>query len=69
MNLASLRARYAAQHEKKPFHDGTFHGWSAERTPDAPFHFTDGVSLYVSEQEPAEGEDFLTDAKRPIFPA
>lgn len=60
MELASLKARYAAQHEKKSFHNGTFSGvWSEHRTERTPYHFSDGVTLYVSEDEPDADQDFL----------
>lgn len=66
MELAAADAMYKQIHEDRPFHDGTFNGWSEKRTAFAPYHFEDGVHLYVAEFDVNPDDDFL---KAPdVFP-
>lgn len=50
---------YGDLHEKAPFHDGTFKEWSAKRTQATPYHFRDGVHIWVSREDLTPGDDFL----------
>lgn len=46
--LAAAQALYADQHMERPYHDGSFQSWSKERTRAYPFHYRDGVSMYLA---------------------
>lgn len=43
-----MEARYDEIHEELPYHDGTFTGWSSKRDKRHPYHYRDGVTLWVS---------------------
>lgn len=60
MNEAAARHRYEELHRERPFHDGSFSRWSKERTESTPFHFQDGVEVYVSLTDDNPDDDFLT---------
>lgn len=51
---------YAELHEARPFHDGSFMSWSAERTRSHPYHFRDGVTVYVADEDAAPWDEFTT---------
>lgn len=59
MQLEAAQRLYALNHEKKPYHDGTFSNWAAEPSRDFPFHFTDGVRLWMAREELAPDDDWL----------
>lgn len=59
MQLAGAQALYAALHKDAPFHDGSFANWSADRSRDFPFHFSDGVTIWMSPTELAPDDKFL----------
>lgn len=59
MENAAASWRYQHIHEDEPFHDGTFTHWSATRSVDTPYHFGDGVSVWVSPQDLTPDDDFL----------
>jgi hypothetical protein len=60
MVLASAEARYDALHDKAPFHDGTFTKWAAARDDAHPYHFRDGVTVWVSPTDVNPDDDFLS---------
>ncbi len=60
MALAAARRRYEALHKDRPYHDGSWKRWSAEASELFPFHFSDGVHLWVSEHDLTPDDDFLT---------
>jgi len=60
--LEAAKAFYADLHAEAPFHDGSFKRWATERSRAFPFHFTDGVSIWLSPVELSPGEDFLNPA-------
>lgn len=51
---------YEALHEKRPFHDGTFTSWVAEASRSHPYHFRDGVTVYVADEDAAPWDEFTT---------
>ena len=50
---------YDLLHEERPFHDGSFARWSKERSWDYPFHYLDGVNIWLSPVELNPDDDFL----------
>lgn len=63
--LEAAKGLYAALHEDKPYHDGSFKRWAKERSHSTAFHFSDGVSFYLSEADDPDAEDFLRPATAP----
>lgn len=51
---------YEALHEKRPFHDGTFTSWSEHASRSHPYHFRDGVTVYVTDEDQAPWDEFTT---------
>ncbi len=51
-------------HEKRPFHDGTFPtdpaAWAEKATREHPYHYRDGVSIYVAAEDLDPDDDFLS---------
>jgi hypothetical protein len=60
MDLAAAKRRYAALHEALPFHDGSFKSWVKERSDSHPFHFSDGVQVWVSDVDYSPDDNFLS---------
>jgi hypothetical protein len=61
MVLRWAEARYDALHKDLPFHDGTFTSWGKERTNRTPFHYRDGVRIWVSKFDLTPDDNFLGD--------
>lgn len=59
MQLAAINALYDEQHKAKPYHDGLFRIWGEKRTPLTPFHYREGVTLWISREDLTPGDDFL----------
>lgn len=59
MEAASANALYDKRHDALPFHDGTFESWAKHRTPSHPYHFRDGVTVWVHTEDLAPDDDFL----------
>lgn len=59
MVLADANARYEEQHKSKPWHDGAFESWAAERDAEHPFHFKTAVTLWLSEHDLTPHDHFL----------
>lgn len=57
--LAFANWRYDQLHEKQPFHDGTFTRWSDTRSMRTPYHYRDGVRVWVSAHDLNPDDDFL----------
>lgn len=51
---------YERIHEKRPFHDGTFKSWAEEASESHPYHFRDGVTVYVADEDQAPWDEFTT---------
>jgi hypothetical protein len=62
MEREAAKWRYTELHKAKPFHDGTFTTWSADRTLTTPYHFGDGVSIDVAAKDWKPDDDFLNSA-------
>lgn len=67
MELAAIEARYDKIHEELPYHDGTFKVWSAERSERFPYHYRDGVRLWIS-KDPDESENIFRPPARGLLP-
>ena len=50
---------YDDLHEKVPFHDGTFTDWSPKWSRATPYHYKDGVQIWVSRHDLTPDDDFL----------
>lgn len=61
MALAAAQRKYDELHEAKPFHDGTFKVWAEKRSDRTPFHYLDGVRIWVSAHDLTPDDDFLND--------
>lgn len=55
----AANADYDRLHDEKPFHDGTFSRWAKDRSTTHPFHFRDGVTITVSDEDWTPDDDFL----------
>lgn len=60
MATAGAEALYAQLHEGAPFHDGTFKSWAQKRSRTHPYHFSDGVTIWVAEEDLTPDDDFLS---------
>jgi hypothetical protein len=60
MELAAAHARYAAVHEDRPFHDGSFKSWAAKRSSSHPYKYDEGVSIFLAETDVQPWDEFLT---------
>lgn len=60
MEREAAQRMYGELHKDRPFHDGTFQNWTAERTPGTPYHFGDGVQIYASLEDDHPGDLFTT---------
>lgn len=68
MEREAAQAMYADLHADAPFHDGTFRNWSAKRNRITPYHFGEGVSIWVAPVDVNPEDDFLS-ASFPQQPA
>jgi hypothetical protein len=65
MQLEAAKARYEQIHSERPFHDGTltpdghFARWSKTRSADYPYHWSDGVGIFLAPVDLGLGGDFL----------
>ena len=64
MDLAAAERRYKTLHEKQPFHDGTFESWAKDPSLSHPYHFLDGVRIFVAETDLFPDDDFLKGGDR-----
>lgn len=64
MQREAMEARYNDLHREQPYHDGTFTHWTEKRTERTPFHYRDGVSLWLSPTDDTPDDDFLGQASR-----
>ena len=68
MERQAAVARWAKLHEKEPYHDGSFQVWSKTRTPETPYHYDDGVTIWVTDTDHGIGGDFLGEGYEPPAP-
>lgn len=59
MALAVANWMYDQRHEEQPFHDGTFKSWAGNRSSSHPYHFRDGVSIWVSKFDLTPDADWI----------
>lgn len=59
MQLRAAERIYGLLHEDAPFHDGTFTNWASKPSREFPFHFNDGVSIWLSTQDDRPDDLFL----------
>lgn len=59
MALNEANRRYDDLHKDAPYHDGSFGLWAKERTPDQPFHYKDGVTIWVAATDFTPHDHFL----------
>lgn len=59
MDLAAANAKYDTKHKAAPYHDGTFKSWVKERTPSHPYHYRDGVAIWMHDVDLAPEDQFL----------
>ena len=65
MAREAAKRTYDDLHAKRPWHDGTFTTWTAERTTGTPFHYLDGVGIYVAPVDINPDDHFL-EAPEPL---
>lgn len=67
MVRAAAERLWETQHEKAPFHDGTFTTWSDKFSPLTPYHFQDGARTLVTDIEPEDNflDDWITGKSTP----
>lgn len=69
MEREAAEAAYAARHEDKPWHDGTFTSWSKERSDSHPYRFDSGVMIGVADHDLTPWDYFTTrESASPIPP-
>jgi hypothetical protein len=59
MEQAAADRRYSALHEDLPFHDGEFKHWSKHASLDTPYHYQDGVNIWVADADLNPDDNFL----------
>jgi hypothetical protein len=59
MERRAAVARYEALHKGAPFHDGKRQRWSATRSDETPYHFSEGVEIVATAEDLGLGGDFL----------
>lgn len=50
---------YDRAHKDRPYHDGTFTIWQEKRSLLTPFHYRDGVTIWLSKDDLTPDDDFL----------
>lgn len=49
LELISAQRKYAALHEARPYHDGSFEDWSDKQSDSHPFKYDEGVRIWVAD--------------------
>lgn len=60
MHQAAAAWRYDEAHKQLAYHDGTFKHWDSQRSEEFPFHYKDGVRVWVSREDLTPEDHFLT---------
>lgn len=60
MQLEAAKSMYGDLHQERPFHSGDMTQWARTRSPEFPFHWSDGASIFISPTDHGFGGDFLT---------
>lgn len=59
MQLEAAKRLYEKRHKDQPYHDGTETIWAEEPSQLTPFHFSDGVTIWLSREDLTPEDDFL----------
>lgn len=59
MESAAANDRYESKHKDRPYHDGSFKSWAKDRSRQHPYHFRDGVTVWVHDVDLSPDDDFL----------
>lgn len=59
MAREAASAFYEAKHKDAPYHSGTREEWSKTRSRRFPFHFRDGVRIWVSKYDLTPDADWI----------
>lgn len=59
MALASAQRQWEALHKDRPYHDGTFRSWAEKASTAHPYHYSDGVVVWVSDEDLTPEDGFL----------
>ncbi|WP_228941846.1 hypothetical protein [Nocardioides sp. Leaf374] len=68
MERAAALAKYQRLHEDRPYHDGTFTRWAEKRSDRFPYHHSDGVTVWVADQDYAPDDLAFTAEVAPRTP-
>lgn len=60
MDQAAADRKWAALHEKEPWHNGTFDDWAEDRSDSHPYHYSDGVRVWVDKTDWNPDDQFLS---------
>lgn len=60
MEREAAEAKYEALHKERPYHDGRFTSWGKTRTERHPYHFREGVTIWVDPRDLTPDDNFLT---------
>lgn len=60
--LAVANRRYDKIHEGREWHDGTETIWAEEFSNLTPWHYRDGVTIYLAETDENPDDDFLDES-------
>lgn len=58
--------RYAELHKDRPYHDGTERSWAKEASRTHPYHFNDGVHVWVAVEDVNPDDQFLSDVSKRV---
>lgn len=59
MSREAAGRAYDRKHEDAPFHDGTFRRWSRDYSRGTPFHYRDGVAVWVAGEDVNPDDQFI----------
>lgn len=69
MGLKAAERQYDKLHEDTPFHDGTFKSWRKEFSRSHPYHYLDGVQIWMAQVDVQPWDEFLSDVNAsPVEP-
>lgn len=60
MQLRAAERLYGLLHEDAPYHDGSFVRWAKKPSREYPFHYLDGVSIWIAPEDSNPDDDFLS---------
>lgn len=63
METTAANRMYDALHKDLPYHDGRFRNWSAEPSNLTPYHYRDGVTVWVATSDRDPHDHFLGGAE------